>query len=240
MKNDEENDEEKKMIAQRLELLRIHFKLTKKEFAEQLNITQNSYTNYIQARRLVSHDVQMILVNKYNISLDWFITGRGEMIFNNFHFFDDDLSYALMDSIIISDTQSVTRLIKDFVFHKLFDPFKENKKQSFVNQIFSDIFSKSQRMILFFYKVLLHITLDNQLNLESIESPKDFLIERVRQFHLMSLENVGHGFTPFDKEKLIEILENYSDEECLIILKHIIEIMDVLKSKFSLINRFTY
>jgi transcriptional regulator with XRE-family HTH domain len=63
----------------RLEEVRNRLNLTKKEFADRLDITANSYTNYIQGKRQLPSDIAIKISETFNISIDWLLTGKGKM-----------------------------------------------------------------------------------------------------------------------------------------------------------------
>lgn len=66
-------------VGKRLDELRSHLNLKKKEFIEELGIHANSYTNYIKERRDLPLELILKLQDKYNISLDWLLKGEGNM-----------------------------------------------------------------------------------------------------------------------------------------------------------------
>ena len=63
-----------------LELLRLSLNLNKKELAKQLEITQNTYTNYINGKREIPTGLSLKIKQMYDISIDWLLTGKGEML----------------------------------------------------------------------------------------------------------------------------------------------------------------
>ncbi len=62
-----------------LELLRSELGINKKEFAQKLGITQNSYTNYITGKRELPTDVVLKIKQLFDINIDWLLTGKGNM-----------------------------------------------------------------------------------------------------------------------------------------------------------------
>ncbi len=64
----------------RLEKVREYIGVNKKEFATKLEITQNSYTNYINNKRTIPTELAIKIKQMYDINLDWLLTGIGEMI----------------------------------------------------------------------------------------------------------------------------------------------------------------
>jgi len=62
-----------------LELIRKHLNITKKEFATEIGITQNAYTNYITGKRNIPTDLALKIKQMYDINLNWLLTGKGSM-----------------------------------------------------------------------------------------------------------------------------------------------------------------
>ncbi len=67
------------IIANRLEEVRVHLGLKKREFASFLGIHANSYTNYIHGSRDIPLEILRKVSNAYNISYEWLINGTGSM-----------------------------------------------------------------------------------------------------------------------------------------------------------------
>lgn len=69
-----------KEIAGRLEELRKSFKLGKKEFANDIYKDESQYSRMIQGRSGISVDVLFDVSSKYNASLEWLLSGEGDML----------------------------------------------------------------------------------------------------------------------------------------------------------------
>lgn len=70
----------KRMISKRLTELRKIFKPNSASaFAGELGIKQATYSNYENAIRGIPDEIYQKLAQKYNVNLNWLITGEGEM-----------------------------------------------------------------------------------------------------------------------------------------------------------------
>jgi len=67
------------MINERLEKVRKNESLNKKEFASKLGITAQGYNNYFKGEREIPTDLSIRINQLFNVSLDWLLTGKGEM-----------------------------------------------------------------------------------------------------------------------------------------------------------------
>lgn len=60
----------------RVEETREKLGLSKKDFAEKLEITEQAYSNYSKGKRTIPTDVLLRLKQLFNISIDWLLTGE--------------------------------------------------------------------------------------------------------------------------------------------------------------------
>ena len=61
------------------ETVREYLKLSKKDFSHNIGISPNAYTNYIAGKRIIPTDVAIKIKQLYDISIDWLLTGKGNM-----------------------------------------------------------------------------------------------------------------------------------------------------------------
>ncbi len=67
-------------IGERLEKIRTSLAMTGKSFAEILEITPQGYINYSKNKRDIPIPIVLKINQMFNISFDWLLTGRGEML----------------------------------------------------------------------------------------------------------------------------------------------------------------
>jgi transcriptional regulator with XRE-family HTH domain len=68
-----------KNIAERLKLVRKSLKLTQKQLADIIGISQGFYANIEKSRYKIDHEHIIQLSNNFNINPTWLLTGEGEM-----------------------------------------------------------------------------------------------------------------------------------------------------------------
>lgn len=225
------------LIGKRLEDIREYLSLSKKEFAEKLEITQNSYTNYIQEDRQVPTDVAQKLYEKFGISMNWFISGEGDMLLTGATENNSPAMEALKNAIAVAKNETIIadklkQITLEIINKKLF-----SKEQSFFQQLSEIIFPKTQRIILFMYTILNHIAADDRKNLDD---PIKYLIEKIQRFDLLTVTNLATGFTIFDKKKLISVIERLSEDEANTIISDAKKAADTLKESLGFLNKITY
>ena len=67
------------MYSENLKKLRKELRVTALELADNLGISANSINNYENGRRKPNFEFLELLVQVYNVNLNWLITGKGEM-----------------------------------------------------------------------------------------------------------------------------------------------------------------
>lgn len=67
------------MYADNLRTLRFELKLSAQKMADSLGVAQMSISNYENGKRKPSFEFMEALHNVYNVNLNWFVSGQGEM-----------------------------------------------------------------------------------------------------------------------------------------------------------------
>jgi transcriptional regulator with XRE-family HTH domain len=66
-------------ISQRIKQIRVEKKLTGKEFATAINVDNSQYSKIENGKLAPTIDHLMELYSKFNVSIDWLLSGEGEM-----------------------------------------------------------------------------------------------------------------------------------------------------------------
>ena len=67
-------------VARRLKAVRCLEGLTQKPFSEAIGVSLPTYANYERGATAISFKLIVALSEKFRISADWLVTGRGDMI----------------------------------------------------------------------------------------------------------------------------------------------------------------
>lgn len=70
-------------INKRLKQIRETMKLSQKSFSQSLGVKQSYYSEVENEKRPVGRSIISSLIEKYNISSDWLLTGKGDIYINN-------------------------------------------------------------------------------------------------------------------------------------------------------------
>jgi len=225
------------MIGERIKKIREFYKISQKDFAKKLGISIRTLQTYEQGKvESVPFPVLKDMVEKFDINLKWLFFGDGLMI----DAVNENLQLTpyYSEALAIADNEyEIEECLKDFTKRKILTKiFSKNDK--FLDQLLNIIFPKTQRLILFLYRVLLSISKDK--NNENITSYKEFLISQIEKFDLLGINNIGHAFTKWDKNKLIALVNNLKEEECKVIIEDASKSIKILKENLDFLNKITY
>ena len=73
------NEKNEKSVGERLKLIRQKLMLSQQDLANILNVNQKTISHWEQARNEPSIKALRTLCSKFNINLNWLLTGEGEM-----------------------------------------------------------------------------------------------------------------------------------------------------------------
>lgn len=67
------------MYSENLKKIRLELKISAQKFADSLNVSRGSIVQYETGKRKPSYEFIEALHNVYNVNLNWFVSGQGEM-----------------------------------------------------------------------------------------------------------------------------------------------------------------
>lgn len=67
------------MYSENLKKIRFELKMSARELADKMNVSTGSIQNYEAAKREPNYNFMVQLCNIFNVNLNWFVTGQGEM-----------------------------------------------------------------------------------------------------------------------------------------------------------------
>ena len=76
------NNQPQSSPAIRLKKIRNEFRLNQKEFAEKLRFNQSYYSELERAKKAMTIQALKALIERFNVSADWMLTGQGPMLLN--------------------------------------------------------------------------------------------------------------------------------------------------------------
>lgn len=107
-------------VNQRFKKIRLSLVLSQAQFAEKLSISQASLSDIERGRTELSNNILIVLSNEYGISIDWIITGKGDMkatISDNTAKYDN---YRLDETSLVNEINSNKRKVHLY-FQRILD-----------------------------------------------------------------------------------------------------------------------
>ncbi|WP_424686554.1 MAG: helix-turn-helix transcriptional regulator [Halarcobacter ebronensis] len=102
-------------MNEKLELIRANLSLNKQEFCKKLNITYQTYQNYLNGRD-ISTDVAIKLNENFNININWLLTGKGTMFEYEV---ENKLSATSYKDKLIEDINKLSTKKQEYYYHRI-------------------------------------------------------------------------------------------------------------------------
>jgi len=115
-------------MNEKLELIRANVHLNKQEFCKKLDITYQTYQNYLNGRD-ISTDVAIKLNKNFNININWLLTNTGEMFekkeSNNSTNLDSDvvseptIEYNSIENTLIKNIKKLSKKRQEYYYYRV-------------------------------------------------------------------------------------------------------------------------
>lgn len=106
-----------------LEKIRESLNLSKKDFCEKIDITYQSYQNYLNGRQ-ISTEVLIKLKRLFNININWMLTDNGTM-------FDEpnnqEIKTSNFSELINEELKNLSDKQKEYYYHRIKSDVLENE-----------------------------------------------------------------------------------------------------------------
>lgn len=101
----------------KLEQIRTNLKLNKQEFCKELDITYQTYQNYLNGRD-ISTDVAIKLKNIFNININWLLTNSGDMFNEEFENNRENLKNSFEEELI-QDIKKLSLKRQEYYYYRI-------------------------------------------------------------------------------------------------------------------------
>lgn len=98
----------------KLEQIRTNMQLNKQEFCKKLDITYQTYQNYLNGRD-ISTDVAIKLKNIFNININWLLANTGNMFDKEF---DNNLKCSFEEELL-KDIKKLSFKRQEYYYHRI-------------------------------------------------------------------------------------------------------------------------
>jgi len=129
-------------LGKRIKLVRKRLRLTQLEFAQQVNVSKSSVVNYELAKRIPDALFLIKLIEKFNISPDWLMTGKSSLFMEDEQVkhgkvIDDEFKQLQMDfhiPLIRLGVMAEYRRLKE-VFKPMVNGYPQEKPETLEGKI---------------------------------------------------------------------------------------------------------
>lgn len=201
------------VLFQRFEVIRKESGLLQQDFAKEIKLSKQAYTNIKQNRRNVNIEELFFICKKFQVNSNWLLLGSGDIFLNRI---SHNQVLDLIEEInkYFVDERFSEKILLEKVFEKIIQKLHQNT-------LFTKMIGENKTPIKFLLKVLAY-----DVQKESY-SRLDFLnqIEKIKDEKKQN------------KKKLKKIIENLSEEELFFITKYRIEFISIYLSKLDFTDK---
>ncbi len=232
------------LISKKIKLIRNDLNISQKDFANLLDVAQSTVSRIEKGDRQPEYDFLKDLINKFNINPDWIFFDRNPIFLE----VDDNIPMQNQDLIkdinLILSPDEFNKKLNDILFEYVLNQIaSENEKDfSLVRKFFKAIKLEGHvpfRPLLFVYYIFRYIE-DFNSELIQIKSYKDYLLDLVKRYKVMSFKN-NPGFTSQIKKQFEMSIEiNLTESECRNLITNYKEVIKKIESKMTPIIIYTH
>ena len=108
------------LIFDRIKLVREALNYTSQEdFSKVLNIPNRTYQSYEQGQvKNIPHSFLLKLNEQYNVSIEWVLTGKGEIFKSDTQIIDNNKTFDLKNEIL-QELDKLSKKQKEYYYHKI-------------------------------------------------------------------------------------------------------------------------
>lgn len=107
------------MLQENLKQIRLKLGYSQQEIADKLKININTYRGYEYNKREMPYETLRYLIDKFNVNINWLLTGTGNMFLNS----------SIDDDILISQKNLYNNTVSFKIGNRLTQIQEENKFQ---------------------------------------------------------------------------------------------------------------
>ena len=194
---------------------------TQKDFAEVLDMPWRTLQSYEQGTTSVPSTFIVKLKNKFNISADWLLFGKGEMfLVQNSQKIEFENSILILENLTQEEIKSA--LTTAYIQKTIYPIFKDiGAEKSFWKEL---IEGHRDRISAVFY--LLRVLKDMKINTITVQNARQVLIDIIDTHMVTLIEQFK--FMYLTKDMLMQTIDKIDDLGCFIILTNSQKITEAL------------
>lgn len=232
-------------VGERIKNLREFLKIpSQKEFSEVLDIPFRTLQSYEQNKVSIPHTFFIKLIDRFNISVDWVLTGRGAMIdaFAQNHVPDRTKSY-LLEAVKASDCnpQEIDSILAKYILSKHLQPLREiRNSQGLWDRLFFNRFQNIGYMRIL-TRALIEAKETYKNEVFSVENSKRILKQIVNDYELrLAKDKINNLISEKTRQELLAwIDEELNDIACLMMLADLDVAITAIKETLDKIDQIS-
>lgn len=221
------------MIGDRIKEARNYVGFNQNTLAEKLGISKRTMLNYEKNEQEPTASTIIKIAKYCNVNEMWLLTGKGSMTLSSF-FESENLNLLLCEAITISreknDEKALADMLTQYIIqNKISDRFKNVKEKPFwaLAQV------HDSTVLELFLKTLKNAKVEDVTE----ENANKKLKEIVENYERSLFKDGFNGLTAKTQSLLSQIVENFDDFDCYIILKNIPKVIEELEKQKSWLRK---
>jgi len=220
-----------------LKNFREHTGFSQKEFADQLGLTQVTIARYETNKMNPTSTVIQKYIDVFSANPNYLFLGKEPKILT---FEDNNLSQenneVIKDLNLLLSQDELHIILNNILIDQVLDKFINYKEESTVITKFLKALKLEGhipiRPFLFLYYIFRYI-LENKNELEGITNYREYIIDLVLRYKVLSLKNNAAFSNKIKQEIEANIELNFTEKECKLLITHPEETVKRLESKMT-------
>lgn len=232
-------------ISEKIKYIREIEKLNQKEFAEKLNVTQSTISKYEKNERTPDFHVLKNLFDVFNVNPDWIFFNTEPILLDvDDNFIVNQNNDLIKDISLILSPEELNKKLNDILFEHVLNQIATESEENFsiIRKFFKTIKLEGHvpfRPLLFLYYIFRYIR-DFNDELVEVTSYKDYLLDLIRRYKVLSFKNNPAFTSQIKKQFEISIKMNLTENECKSLIINYEEFIKKIESKMTPIILYTH
>jgi len=233
------------MISEKIKYIRNDLNLNQKDFANLLNVAQSTVSRIEKGERQPEYEFLRNFIIKFNINPDWIFFDKEPILLDvDDNFIVNQNNDLLKDISLILSPEELNKKLNDILFEHVLNQIATESEEDFsiVRKFFKTIKLEGHvpfRPLLFLYYIFRYIR-DFNYELVEVTSYKDYLLDLIRRYKVLSFKNNPAFTSQIKKQFEISIEMNLTEHECKSLIINYEEFIKKIESKMTPIILYTH
>ena len=232
-------------INEKIQFIRNANGMNKKQFSELLEVSQPTIARYENGERVPDFNFLKNFIEKLHINPDWIFFNTEPILLDvDDNFIVNQNNDLLKDISLILSPEELNKKLNDILFEHVLNQISTENEENFsiVRKFFKTIKLEGHvpfRPLLFLYYIFRYIR-DFNYELVEVTSYKDYLLDLIRRYKVLSFKNNPAFTSQIKKQFEISIEMNLTEHECKSLIINYEEFIKKIESKMTPIILYTH